>query len=564
MKRILLGFSLLLSLTLSAQSWQSKPVVRIEDAGQSFLYTFSDSSDAYINKCNVSYIVNLPNSQWVQLGYMYDGSTSRIITASYSIITQPDLGSAKILSDTLNAWLRDCASTGGGGGSGVQSVVAGTNISVDNTDPENPIVNATGDTLYYAYRYGQIDTLMDAGGLITGALYKITDRGDRGLFFHAISTSELSNTGIRLMLCPSWYGIGTNYSNNWIGVWNVLQTDGDVNAGDLAIRGGLVWENQTGAIGTAPDDFSLDGVNWTVIPKASFSDSEYTEKQFDIIYDFDNDWIQWQMDGFSNGVGFPADLIGYQPVDVTDWNQTLNPITGINMFGNHNLLEGCFNNWGTGEIANNLCKVIKGNHLQGSVGISANKSNRIEYNENTGNIIYNTVFAVIGLPSTVTDVEHNATTAGSYVDVGIDGSQYPFTTRTGAINQLQFNGSYTTDNTKKKLVAVDTMTHETYYVDVDSLSVTASNIANSDLTSDTDHVWNVNQHSQMVGNIGSFFIYDENAFPAENTARIYLEASNFTDEYGDCIYISGNGNLSNPSSKASSITCFSFSSRLCK
>ena len=109
MKRILLGFSLLLSLSLSAQSWQSKPVVRIEDAGQSFLYTFSDSSDAYINKCNVSYIVNLPNSQWVQLGYMYDGSTSRIITASYSAITQPDLASAKILSDTLNAWLVDCA-----------------------------------------------------------------------------------------------------------------------------------------------------------------------------------------------------------------------------------------------------------------------------------------------------------------------------------------------------------------------------------------------------------------------------------------------------------------------
>lgn len=135
MKRILLGFSLLLSLSLSAQSWQSKPVVRIEDAGQSFLYTFSDSSDAYINKCNVSYIVNLPNSQWVQLGYMYDGSTSRIITASYSAITQPDLASAKVLSDTLNAWLRDCSGSGGGGGT-LQTLSVGTNtltISGGNT-----------------------------------------------------------------------------------------------------------------------------------------------------------------------------------------------------------------------------------------------------------------------------------------------------------------------------------------------------------------------------------------------------------------------------------------------
>lgn len=32
----------------------------------------------------------------------------------------------------------------GGGGSGVQSVVAGTNITVDSTDPQNPIVSATG------------------------------------------------------------------------------------------------------------------------------------------------------------------------------------------------------------------------------------------------------------------------------------------------------------------------------------------------------------------------------------------------------------------------------------
>lgn len=33
---------------------------------------------------------------------------------------------------------------GGGGGGGVQSVVAGTGITVDNTDPQNPIVSATG------------------------------------------------------------------------------------------------------------------------------------------------------------------------------------------------------------------------------------------------------------------------------------------------------------------------------------------------------------------------------------------------------------------------------------
>lgn len=38
------------------------------------------------------------------------------------------------------------SASGGGVGGGVASVVAGTNISVDNTDPSNPIVSATDTT----------------------------------------------------------------------------------------------------------------------------------------------------------------------------------------------------------------------------------------------------------------------------------------------------------------------------------------------------------------------------------------------------------------------------------
>lgn len=38
------------------------------------------------------------------------------------------------------------ATGGGGGGSGVASVVAGSGISVDDTDPANPIISATGGT----------------------------------------------------------------------------------------------------------------------------------------------------------------------------------------------------------------------------------------------------------------------------------------------------------------------------------------------------------------------------------------------------------------------------------
>ena len=146
MKRLLLSFLLIFSTIISfAQSWQGKPVVRIENDGQSFLYTFSDSSTAYINKCNVSYIVNMPNSVWVQVGYMYDGSTSRIITASYSAITQPDLASAKILSDTLSAWLRDCQTSGGGGIS--QSTLDDSLAAIRNYIENNTYIQTDSSTI---------------------------------------------------------------------------------------------------------------------------------------------------------------------------------------------------------------------------------------------------------------------------------------------------------------------------------------------------------------------------------------------------------------------------------
>jgi len=72
---------------------------------------------------------------------LYEGATSKIMSCTYNTLTQPLLGSNAELADTLNAWLNEPSS--GGGGGGVQSVVAGTNITIDNTDPNNPIISAT-------------------------------------------------------------------------------------------------------------------------------------------------------------------------------------------------------------------------------------------------------------------------------------------------------------------------------------------------------------------------------------------------------------------------------------
>jgi hypothetical protein len=140
-KRLSTILLLFFACTAFAQSWQSKEAVRIENTESSFHYTFRDSTTLYIQKQNISYIVSLPNSNYIQVGYLYEGATSKIMSCTYNTLTQPALGSNAELADTLNAWLNEPSS--GGGGGGVQSVVAGTNITVDNTDPENPIISAT-------------------------------------------------------------------------------------------------------------------------------------------------------------------------------------------------------------------------------------------------------------------------------------------------------------------------------------------------------------------------------------------------------------------------------------
>jgi len=110
MKRINLFLLLLLSTLSFAQSWQSKDVVRIENTESSFHYTFYDSTTLYIQKQNVSYIVSLPNSNYIQVGYLYEGATSKIMSCTYNTLTQPVLSSNSELVDTLNAWLNEPSS----------------------------------------------------------------------------------------------------------------------------------------------------------------------------------------------------------------------------------------------------------------------------------------------------------------------------------------------------------------------------------------------------------------------------------------------------------------------
>jgi len=147
---------LLLSTLSFAQSWQSKDVVRIENTESSFHYTFYDSTTLYIQKQNVSYIVSLPNSNYIQVGYLYEGATSKIMSCTYNTLTQPVLSSNSELVDTLNAWLNEPSSSGGGGSQTLS--ISNDTLTISNG---NSIVLPTGTSSLFPKGYEFISESRD-------------------------------------------------------------------------------------------------------------------------------------------------------------------------------------------------------------------------------------------------------------------------------------------------------------------------------------------------------------------------------------------------------------------
>lgn len=113
-------------------------------------------------------------------------------------------------------------SSGGSCENCIQSVVGGTDISVDNSDPQNLIVNYTGgggSPMYFEVTKTELDSLVSSDGLIPDALYKISyvnakhdivfngipftveaiyENGVQegiSVYLKAISTNELEQTG---------------------------------------------------------------------------------------------------------------------------------------------------------------------------------------------------------------------------------------------------------------------------------------------------------------------------------------------------------------------------------
>ena len=119
------------------------------------------------------------------------------------------------------------ASELGGSSTGIQSLTAGTNITVDDTDPLNPIVSASGGggDIFITKTKAEIDALISTNALVKGATYKITgvhptlyDDGTTSgttIILKAISENVLETQGTGIFYNPKY-----NQAVAGFGIWD--------------------------------------------------------------------------------------------------------------------------------------------------------------------------------------------------------------------------------------------------------------------------------------------------------------------------------------------------------
>lgn len=211
-----------------------------------------------------------------------------------------------------------------------------------------------GGCCYNEVTYAEADALIAADELIKGSVYKITDRGDRGIILTALSPNQFSIDGQRIMLCPNpQEGFGRS------GFWYLANV---YNIGDKVLWNAHVYENTTGANTGEPP-----GADWALIPKNSFTADEYTEFVFGVHYDFSEDWISKQWDDYGNIFGVTKQVstftyAGVNPVDISDWAFVLEEYSSSQTVAFHNnICDGLGNNRASSAAADGY--LIKDNHI---------------------------------------------------------------------------------------------------------------------------------------------------------------------------------------------------------
>lgn len=107
----------------------------------------------------------------------------------------------------------------GGAGGGVQSVVAGTGISVDNTDPENPIVNSAGIDTDEKAKVSANDTTAGYlnGKLVAGSGIGFTENNNGGNETLTVAVSNLDAGAITTgTIATARLGTGTANASTYL------------------------------------------------------------------------------------------------------------------------------------------------------------------------------------------------------------------------------------------------------------------------------------------------------------------------------------------------------------
>lgn len=275
--------------------------------------------------------------------------------------------------------------------------------------------SVSGSSGFTQIEYLDLVALKAAGTLVEGQTYLITDRynyqsggvagvpnptfsgDDRGyVYITALSISTFNKNVTRLMACPKYYDSSVHGGYSWKGVWALSKS---VVVDDLIIWGANVWQNKTGSIGTATNEFVLDGVNWELLTKEFYAEL-YQDKQFSAYYDINSDWFDFQSDKFCNECGVAFDVgqynytLTYNPCDITDWN-FMSGRESASVFSRNSYPLGMYNNTDSYIEGNN--------HYYGSLsnndtafGIWNNQNSDI-YGNVVSTIYDNTIDSIIGI-----------------------------------------------------------------------------------------------------------------------------------------------------------------------
>lgn len=273
--------------------------------------------------------------------------------------------------------------------------------------------------------YLSLKTLYDAGNLVPGAIYKITDytsayRSGEPIWIEAVTNKNFSNEGLRQMriVKNTYYTVsGANK-----GVWkNTLS----VAVNNIVVWGGRVFKNLTGSVGSSTNDWTLDATNW--LPIALNDNTYYEDKIFDIkftFYDFDfgGFYITEQSDNMGNVICNDNGAVWGDDagLSMTDWGN-------INII-NNKVKVGIYNNSNNGIISGNkIYGFISKNSNSGQIsnnsnggGIHSNSNGGvIQNNSNNGDIFNNSNGGQISNNSNKDGISSNTNTGGIYANSNV-------------------------------------------------------------------------------------------------------------------------------------------------